>query len=532
MMVCSRCDLESPPQARFCMRCGTPLDSACPRCGAAAVSGARFCGSCGAELAAPDPAVQASAAPGPAAREGEIKQITILLGELMTPTSGDAEAEDLHALLNQFVHVAREQVERFGGTVTQLLGRGFLALFGAPVAAEDHPQRAALAALQLTRRLRESEDEGPSVEARIGLASGSVIIGGPAGAIVGPAADRARRLVDLAQPGWILAGAEIAALVEPELELESLGPLPEGDAGAEPVWRVLSTARSLGAPARPRGQELSPFVGRAREMAVLEELRGQAEAGHGQVAGIAGEAGAGKSRLLIELSRTLHDRPGSRLRGHCLSYASGIPYFPFIGMVRRASRIDESDNAETAAERLRASLAAVGLGDEEHLGPLLHLLGHRDAAGGDLGDPRALQASVFAAMRRMVLAASRRNLVVMELEDLHWIDETSQEFLESLIEEIGGARALLLLTYRSGYQPRWLQKSYASQIVMRRLSPADSEAVVNAALRGREVGAETVRGIVERAEGNPFFLEELARALGDDSGLPSETPIRPPSRGS
>jgi class 3 adenylate cyclase/tetratricopeptide (TPR) repeat protein len=453
--------------------------------------------------------------------------VTVLFGELVADVAEPAEPETLHALIEGFVLLAEEEVDRFGGTMIQLLGQGFMALFGAPTAHEDHPRRATLAALELCKRLDRIDLGGRPLAARLAMSAGPVVIGGPSGTTVGAAVDRARRLIERAEPGAILASAETAALISPEVELQALAPPERRDARqSEPAWRVVAAASPYASTAVAGEDHLGPFVGRAREMAVLEELREQAEASQGQVAGIAGEAGAGKSRLLLELSRVMRDRPHSRLRGHCLAYTSGIPCFPFIDMIRRASRIDEGDPSATVAVKLRRSLEAVGREVEDHLPLLLHLLGFGDVARrGMPPDPRNLQVRTFTTMRRMVLAASRRSLVVMEVEDLHWIDDTSQEFLESLIEEIGGARVLLLLTYRSGYQPRWLTKSFASQIVMRRLSAADSETVVTTALRGREIGADAVRGIVERAEGNPFFLEELALALGDAAGSAPETPV-------
>jgi class 3 adenylate cyclase/tetratricopeptide (TPR) repeat protein len=461
----------------------------------------------------------------------EIKDTTALCCNLVWGAAAAEDAEVVHSLLSRFLQLAREETDRFGGTLNQVLGQGFLALFGAPVAHEDHAPRAVLTAAALRQRIGQLEEEvetryGVRWAVRMGLDAGPVVTGGGSGTAVGEAIELARRLLEAARPGDVLLSNRLAGRVRSRFQLTEERDV--GGDGPQPgasVWRLLDAAPSFAAPRRFRGWRLSPFVGRAREMTLLEELRRQAEAGQGQVVGIAGEPGSGKSRLLYELSTALRDLPVSYLRGQCVSYASGIPYFPFVDTVRQASHIGESDGPPTVAAKLRASLEAVGLPPDELLPYFLRLLGLRQGAEPlDSIEPQAIKAQTFNAMRQMVLAASRRGLVVMELEDLHWIDETSEEFLTSLVEEIAGARLLLLLTYRSGYHPRWLQKTFATQITMRRLSADESTAIVVSIL-GQHEAAQRSGRIVKKAEGNPFFLEELARAVTDDPGEESESRI-------
>ncbi|MCI0372410.1 MAG: AAA family ATPase, partial [candidate division NC10 bacterium] len=274
-------------------------------------------------------------------QDGEIKQVTVLSCDPGFEDPGALDPETLHFLVSRFLQLARVEVDRYGGALTQALPHGVVALFGAPVGHEDHPQRGALAAIGLLERLRESAPEiqaehGLAWRARIGLDSGPVVLGIGATA-VGAAAEAARRLMELAEPGTILASDRIAGLVGSRLELEPRE-LPAGTgAPSRPrEWRVIGVASPpVWTPVVP-DRDLSPFVGRAREMAVLEELGLAVRAGQGQVVGIAGEAGAGKSRLLLEFSRTLRGQAVTCLRGHCLSYASGIPCFPFVDMIRKA----------------------------------------------------------------------------------------------------------------------------------------------------------------------------------------------------
>ena len=544
-MQCPECNSDTPSGTKFCGQCGSRLPLSCPECAAEVAPDSKFCGQCGAALTSLQRAARGvnesepprpEAPPSPDATrenlpESEIKQVTVLSGELIVghgdgalPSSQAVEAEVMHALLSRFIKLAQKEVQRFDGTIAQLLGQGFIALFGAPITHEDHPRRAVFTALQLSRRLSDGQFNIPGtdtlpIQLRLGIGTGTAVIGGSAGAAVGPAADRARSLMEVAPVGSTLVSDETAKLVQQQVKLEAFAPA-EGAAGAprEPAWRLVGSLSLFSSPSSGRRLPVAPLIGRSREMDVLDDLREQAEAGHGQVAGIVGEAGSGKSRLLLEVSKAIRGKAISHLRGHCLSYTAGIPYFPFIDMIRRASRIEEGDPASVVAEKIRRSLSAVGLDAEENLPWFLHLLGTRDdSQEAEPANPRTLQAQTFAAMRRMVLSASRHSLVVMEIEDLHWMDETSEEFLASLVEEVGGSRILLLLTYRAGYQPRWLQKSYATQIVMRRLSLAQSKAVAQSAVQDHAADPVVVANIVERAGGNPFFLEELVRSLIEDS---------------
>ncbi|HET6345893.1 MAG TPA: AAA family ATPase, partial [Myxococcota bacterium] len=257
-----------------------------------------------------------------------------------------------------------------------------------------------------------------------------------------------------------------------------------------------------------------PFVGRRRELDVLEDLKEQAASGEGQVAGLAGEAGSGKSRLVQEFLRRTRDPEALYLSGRCLSYGAGIPYLPLLYMLRNAWGISEGDSALAVTGKVRASLTEVGLDPAAHLPYLLLLLGVKEGTEtlADLS-PQALQTRTFSILRQMILNAAQERLVVFEMEDLHWVDETSEEFLAYLVEGMAAARILVLLTYRTGYLPRWLEKSYATQITMRRLSAQDSQAVVDSVLQRAKLPEDLARVILEKAEGNPFFLEELTRSL-------------------
>ena len=464
--------------------------------------------------------------------ESEIKQATVLCCELDDPsTAGPRDGfdpEQTHHRLNRFLELARQEIERFGGTLSQSLGQGFLALFGAPLALEDHGHRAVLAAIELRNRLV-SEGGGETTagpmapakawRARMGVDTGALVVGAAGTLAVGETTQRAGRLQHGARPGEILLSSATARLVRSRVALERL---PSVSADEEAVHRVVDTQPSE-ATVPFAAEALSPFTGRRQEMALLRELRELTNGGEGQVVGISGEAGAGKSRLLFEHRRSLDGRE-LRLHGQCLSYGRGIPFLPWIDLLRKTAEIGDADRPETVATKLGDCLARLGITGHDSLPLLLRLLGIRQGTESlDEVEPQALQARTFATLRRFFLDAARHQPVLIEIEDLHWIDDSSADFLASLVEVMPGARLLLLTTYRLGYQPRWLDKSYAHQVALRQLSSADSRDLVSAILHRSGLAVDEAMEILDKAEGNPLFLEELARSWVERSPADSET---------
>ncbi len=563
-MECPQCRFDNPPSMKFCGQCGARLGAVCPGCGAPVVAGFKFCGECGTPLAEapapaphppPPPAAPSPPAPPAAASytpahlkeqilqsksaiEGERKQVTVLFCDLVSSTAlaDRLGPEVMHTLLSQFFELALAEVHRYEGTVNQFLGDGFMALFGAPIAHEDHGRRAVLAALGLQRQLRDhhelGESHGVELAVRMGINTGLVVVGGIGDRLrmdytaIGDTTNLAARLQQLAPTGAILVSEATARLVEGEVALEALPPLAvKGKSVPIPAFRV----NGLG-PRRPEeavlaSTRLSPFVGRERELAVLGELLEQAASGLGQVVGIAGEAGSGKSRLLHEFRRRATRVPAARLAGRCVSYGAGVPYLPLVHALRGAWEIGDADEPAEAAAKARAAMTG-SLGilaeDDPALPHLLGLLNPAEPATAAAADgsaaagsmtAQALQGRTFAALRQWISGAGRGGLVILEIEDLHWADPTSEEFLSYLAEGLAGMPLLLLLTYRSGYRPRWMDRSYATQITMRRLGERESERVVQAALQRASVPAELARLVLAKAEGNPFFLEELTRSL-------------------
>jgi class 3 adenylate cyclase/tetratricopeptide (TPR) repeat protein len=462
------------------------------------------------------------------AMEGERKQVTVLFCDMVGSTSLAERLgpEVMHLLINRFFELALGEVHRYEGTINQFLGDGFMALFGAPIAHEDHARRAVLAALGLQKAIREQhadlgERYGVELKIRIGLNTGWVVVGGIGDHLrtdytaVGDTTNLAARLQQIAEPGSVLISETTWRMVQGEVQTEALAPIQvKGKSELIQAFRVIGLAAAQADETVLGGGSLTPFVGRERELEVLDELREQAESGHGQVVGIAGEAGSGKSRLLYELRRRAWGASAIRLSGRCLSYGTGIPYLPLRHMLRNEWGVSEGDSPGTVAAKIREGLARTEIDPQEGLPYLLRLLEVQPGteALAELS-PQALQARTFAVLRQILFRAGRGGLVLLEIEDLHWIDQTSEDFLASLVEGIAAVPLLLVPTYRSGYQARWMDKSYATQISLRRLTAKDSRVVVDAVLRSGQLPEELAQEVLDKAEGNPFFLEELTRSL-------------------
>jgi len=472
------------------------------------------------------------------ALEGERKQVTVLFCDLAnsTPIAERIGPEAMHTLLNRFFEVALTEGHRYEGTINQFLGDGFMALFGAPLAHEDHARRGVLAALALQRTLKEADLGKPYGEEcafRTGLNSGLVVVGSIGDNLrmdysaIGDTTNLAARLQQLAEPGTILVSESTTRLVQGVVRLETLAPV-EVKGKTEPVsiFKVLGTLPRRSPIAHRSERTLSPFVGRERELATLEELLTQVEAGQGQVVGIIAEAGGGKSRLLYEFRQRFQDKRVTFLDGQCLSYGSSIPYHPIIDLVRQHCAIAEGDNTETLSAKVRCALQAVGMDAEECSPYLLQLLGVK--AGTEplaVFTPEAIRTRTFEVLKQMSLKGSQQRPLIVAIEDLHWIDQTSEAYLSSLVESLTGASILLLTTYRPGYRPPWVEKSYATQVSLHTLPQHHAVTVVHSTRQQQALPQHLERVIIEKAQGNPFFLEELTRAVVEQHGLHAEVTV-------
>jgi DNA-binding NtrC family response regulator len=403
-----------------------------------------------------------------------------------------------------------EKVQSFGGRVEELGRGGVAAAFGLdPV--EDGPRRAAHAAMAMLKAVERARREGDDVPPiHIALHVGQLLVGqGGSAATIDQDGKRAAEgvlesLLRREAADAILVSAAAAPFLDRRFEL-----VQETD-GPDRVWRLAGWERTgLGL-----GRRMARFVGRRHDLEMLDTRLASAVEGHGQLVGIVGEAGIGKSRLLYEFRQSLAGRSFTYVEGHCLSYGSAIPFVPVLGVLRQNFGLVEGEGGPAAAAKVRDLLIQLGMSPEEWAPPFHQLLGVREGIE-SLADlsPEAARGRTLDAVRQMCLRASEQRPLVIAVEDLHWVDRTSEEFISALVDTLRGARILFISTYRPGYRPPWLDRSFATQMALQPLPPRDGLAIVQSVLQPDAVPEGLAQLIVARGEGNPFFLEELSRAV-------------------
>jgi transcriptional regulator with AAA-type ATPase domain/predicted ATPase len=469
----------------------------------------------------------------------EQKPVAVLAIEVTWPVATVPEAPRFESwtVATHWERRIAERVQGFGGVVMQRTPSLHLVAFGLPQTLEQLPLRAVQAALALRRLVadaRAAVGSEPCPAVRQAVHWGQVLVDVQARDLtarllaIGEALALPVRLLGQAAPGEILVSAQMGGLVERWYELE----VCEGPVEAEPserieAYRVVRLSPRHASPAQRGAHSLSRFVGRDREMTILHALLTQLEEGQGHVVGIAGEPGIGKSRLIHEFRQSL---TGGRLtywQGRCISYGSATPYFPVLDLLRHNCGMTEADGPEAITTKVHRSLQEVGMVPDEWAPYLLQLLGvEAETERLAMLSPQALRARTIETLVQMSVNSSRRHPLVLAVEDLHWIDATSEEWLAALVERVAGVPILVLLTYRPGYRPLWLEKSYATQLALQRLTPRDSLRVVQTVLHTDQVSEALAQEILAKADGNPFFLEELARTVVEqgDRRLPLTVP--------
>lgn len=469
-----------------------------------------------------DPVPPPVPSPPPAgAGAGERKLITALYC-----TVGSAAAPDLdtlHDLMQAVYATAHEEVQRYGGTMQYTTGDGCLILFGAPVAQEDHARRAALTAWALQRRLRRHQ---PPLQPRMALHTGLVVVSRlpeqphDVANIVGDVTTLATAMSRQTPPDTILASAATVQLLQDEIHASPLPPITLDHVGDLPVYQVTEVMPQPMADMPLPG----PFVGREVELAMLRTRWELVRQGRGQVVSIVGEPGIGKSRLLREfrLSLTAADMVHRRCGGR--SYGHATPYLPILNLLREIWSITDADADDMIAVKVETGLRAAGL-EAEVLGPYFRsLLGHEAASEVFVGlSPDVLRARIFDALHQFFLYGNGPGPCVIEVENAHWLDATSEAYFAALTDRLVGTPVLLLLTFRPGYRPGWLDKSYVTQIALPSLGADDSRVIVSAIL-GPDAADAAGQELLAKAEGNPFFLEELARTVAEqDHAMPIQS---------
>jgi class 3 adenylate cyclase/tetratricopeptide (TPR) repeat protein len=515
----------------------------CPNCATELPDTAKFCLECGRDLR-PRPGFASPAAYTPkhlaerilttrAALTGEHKQVTVLFCDIAnsTPLAEQVGPERMHALLNGFFELALAEVHRYEGTINQFLGDGFMALFGAPLAHEDDARRAVRAAVAIRRALRDRGayaglGAGARLTVRIGLNTGLVVVGSIGDNLrmdytaVGDTTNVAARLQQSAAPGEIVIAEATARQVRSDVRLAAAGAI-DVKGKSEPVvaYKVLGLAPPRSAFERAAERAFGRFVGRDAELQRLGGLLAAAHDGRGRLVRVVGEAGSGKSRLVYELRRTLSGAELTTLEARCRSYGGAIPYLPILDLVRGQCGIEEIDPPDVIGDKLRGTLTTLGLDVSERAPFLLHLLGVK--VGDVLEDlaPEFIRARTVEALQLLLLEGARRRPLLVVIEDLHWIDDASEEYLGTLVDGLATAPVLMVATHRPDWRPRWTDGAGAEEIALAPLGESASLALVEGIVARAALSEALVRAILDRASGNPLFLEELARAVAEQGDL-------------
>jgi class 3 adenylate cyclase/tetratricopeptide (TPR) repeat protein len=462
------------------------------------------------------------------ALEGERKQVTVLFADLKGSTEliRDLDPEQARAILDPALHAMMEAVHRYEGTVNQVMGDGIMALFGAPLAHEDHAVRACYAALAMQDALHRYADEvrrthGLPVQMRVGLNSGEVVVRAIGNDLhmdysaVGLTTVLAARMEQLATPGSSLLTAATLRLVEGLVQVTPLGPVPVKGVdepvavfelvGASAIRRRLQAAVARG---------LTRFVGRQTELAALHQALERAGAGHGQVVALLGEAGVGKSRLVYELVHSYRTQGWLVLESASVSYGKATPYFPVLDLLKRYAQVEDRDDTRTIRARVTGQVLTLDAALQETIPALLALL---EALPEDSPfralDPPQRRRRTLDGLKQVLLRESQVQPLLLVFEDLHWIDTETQALLDSLVESLPTARLLLLVNYRPEYQHGWGSKTYYTQLRLDPLPPVSAHEFLHALLGDNPGLAPLTQLLIARTEGNPFFLEESVRTL-------------------
>jgi class 3 adenylate cyclase/tetratricopeptide (TPR) repeat protein len=530
-MECPKCQTENPEENSFCRECGAKLSLACPQCGAEILPGDKFCGKCGQSLGLPpeplpiEPSLEERIAKiqkylpkGLTEKilaqkdriEGERKQVTVMFCDMegYSQLSESLGPEEAYGIMDQVYEILIHKVHDYEGTVNEMTGDGIMALFGAPIALEDAPQRAIRSAMATHRemarfsdRMKEEREGIPPIKMRVGIHTGPVVVGTLGNDLrvefkaVGETVNLASRMESLAEPGATYITEDTFKLTEGFFRFEALGE-KEVKGKKEPVsvYRVIapSTRRTRFDVSAERG--LTP--------------------GRGQALSIMAEAGIGKSRLLYEFRKTVANEDVTFLEGKCLSYSRGEAYHPVVDILKSNFDIRESDGDLKIREKVKKGLQMLEADETSNLPYLLELLSVKDSGIDELSlSPEVRKNRIIAALIHIVLKGSEIRPLILAYEDLHWMDKSSEESLKSLLDSIAGARVLLLFTYRPEYVHTWGAKSYHSQVNLNRLSNRESLVMVTHLLDTKHLESSLEEFILEKTEGIPFFIEEFIKSL-------------------
>jgi len=551
-MKCSGCGFENPEGTKFCGECGARLEKVCPQCGRVNPPQFRYCGECGLSLISAQEASALDLSPdeklvriqrylptGLMAKilsqkgkiEGERRQVTVMFVDLtgFTSLTDRLGPDETFLLMDQVFELLICKIHAYEGTVNELRGDGVLALFGAPVALEDAPQRAVRSALEIHRELSRfnekvnGEKKIPPLLVRIGINTGPVVVGAMGNDLrvqftaVGDTINMAARMEQIAEPGTTYVTEDTYRLTSDYFRFESLGEkYVKGKSSPLHVYRVLTVhpEKTRFDVSAERG--LTRLVGRQRELGILLDGYQRCKERRGQAFSIVGDAGCGKSRLLYEFRRSVNGDDVTFLLGKCLSYSRDVAYRPIIDILKSTFEIHVGDADTEIVDKVERRLKLLGMEEASTLPYLLELLSVKDSGIDEIApEPDARKNGILEALKRFVLACSEMSPLVIAVEDLHWMDASSRDVTKALLESIPWSRVLLLFTHRPEFVPTWGAKSFHNRVNLYRLSSADSLAMVAELIGTHNLTEDLQALILEKAEGVPLFIEEFVRSLLD-----------------
>ena len=471
------------------------------------------------------------------ALEGERKQVTVLFADLKGSMEllAERDPEEARQLLDPVLERMIEAVHRYEGTVNQVMGDGIMALFGAPIAHEDHAVRACYAALRMQETVTRYGDEmqrshGVPVQIRVGLHSGAVVVRAIDSSLhmdytaVGQTTHLAARMEQMAKPGSVLTTGETLRLAEGFVQVKALGPVAvKGLADPVEVFELVGASSTRTRLQAFAARGLTRFVGRQAEIEALRQALEHAGTSHGQVVAVIGEPGVGKTRLVYEFIRSHHTHNWLVLESSSVSYGKATAYLPVRDLLKAYFQIDDRDDGRKIREKLTGKLLTL----DATLGPTLPaFLALLDVPVEDRHwqalDPTQRRQRTLEAIKGLLLRESQVQPLLLVFENLHWIDAETQAVLDSLIDSLPTARLLLLVNYRPEYQHGWGSKTYYTQLRLDPLPPTSAEELLQALLGDDPSLVPLKRLVIERTEGNPFFLEESVRALVETRVLVGE----------
>jgi len=542
---CSNCQFDNLEGAKFCVECGKRFEIKCQSCGTENLPTHRFCYECGYKLDEDIKSTKSLDLDKPeryipknladkiletrSIIEGERKLVTVLFADVKGSTSiGELlDPEELRNIIEKSYQISLQEIHKFEGTINQFLGDGYMALFGAPIAHEDHSIRAIHSALSIqramagySRKLKKERDL--DFKMRIGINTGTGVVGNIGDDLkmdytaLGDTVNLASRMEQIAQPGNIMVAESTYKAAKDHFSFKPLDYLKiKGKRKAVSVYEVLETSEKE--KTRIEISEefgFTKFIGREREIEILKDSLIKSKEGLGQVVTIIGDAGIGKSRLLYEFGQLLEDENMLYLEGRCISYGKSISYLPVKDIIKKRFRIDKLDTERTIKKKIERGIANIDPNLEGGI-PFLY-----DILSIETDDPLLKNLDVsdkrkrtLEAIKNILLADSKKRPLVFAVENLHWIDSASEEFINFLIDNIPNSKIILILTSRPGFSARWSEKSYHIQIAPSRLSNNEVEEMIRSILGGKKITKELIKLITDKADGIPFYVEEIIKSF-------------------